>query len=362
MNRRFLLILLFALTLSKFSYAQLKTDWHNPQNNQYCIQNQGWNEDGINFKRFPLRAKSTIRSAVWNLSCQSAGLSIRFKSNSQNIKVRYQVTGGHSMPHMPATGVSGIDLYTIRNNEYLVCYGNYSFSDTIKFNYTIDKENLVNQYKEYELFLPLYNGVNWLEVGVDSNTEFEFIPAKQESGIVVYGTSIAQGACASRPGMAWSNILERKLNMPVINLGFSGNGKLESEVIDLIAELKARVYIIDCMANLNDIKADSIKVLVENAVKKIRENNKTPILLVEHAGYSNSFTNKEKYDSYKEANKGLKIAYQSLLKDKIKKIYYLSEKELNFDPDSWVDYVHPSDYGMVQQVESIIKKTKKILK
>lgn len=45
--------------------------------------------------------------------------------------------------------------------------------------------------------------------------------------IVLYGTSIAQGACASRPGMAWGNIVSRSLEIPLINLGFSGNGKLE---------------------------------------------------------------------------------------------------------------------------------------
>ena len=65
---------------------------------------------------------------------------------------------------------------------------------------------------------------------------FSFRPAVQESPIVLYGTSIAQGACASRPAMAWANIVGRKLEHLLINLGFSGNGKLECEIIELICE------------------------------------------------------------------------------------------------------------------------------
>ena len=68
--------------------------------------------------------------------------------------------------------------------------------------------------------------------------------------IVVYGTSIAQGGCASRPGLAWTNILGRKLDRPVINLAFSGNGKLEKELIELLSEIDASLYVLDCLPNL----------------------------------------------------------------------------------------------------------------
>lgn len=62
---------------------------------------------------------------------------------------------------------------------------------------------------EYEVYLPLYNDVKWLEVGVQEGYKLEFLPASQEKPIVLYGTSIAQGACASRPGMAFGNVIGR---------------------------------------------------------------------------------------------------------------------------------------------------------
>ncbi|MGM9802930.1 MAG: SGNH/GDSL hydrolase family protein [Muribaculaceae bacterium] len=351
---------LFYILLSSFGIsAQVR--WYSPINTEgfSCIHNQGWNEDGGNYKRFPNRAKEQVRLSVWNLSCESAGLAIRFVTNSHQIKIRYQVTGSYSMPHMPSTGVSGVDLYVWEGETPYVCYTNYQFADTIRFNYIVDRERKgIKENKLYELFLPLYNGVKWLEIGVDENDEFSFVPVKNTKPIVVYGTSITQGACASRPGMAWTNILSRKTRGPVVNLGFSGNGKLEKEVISLMTELDAKVYVIDCMANLYDRSEQEICCLVEDAVKLIRSKRDTPILLIEHVGYSNSNTNKKWNDAYVNTNKSLKMAYNNLLDEHIEGLYYLSKEEL--DPDSWVDYVHLSDYGMIQHSNAICAKLKKI--
>lgn len=89
-----------------------------------------------------------------------------------------------------------------------------------------------------------------MQVGVPGNALFNPMAIREEKPIVVYGTSIAQGGCASRPGMAWPALVGRKLDRPLINLGFSGNGRLEKEVIDLIAEIDAKVYVLDCLPNL----------------------------------------------------------------------------------------------------------------
>ena len=298
---------------------QAQTKWFNPLEDEHAhyIQNQAWDEDGGNYNRLPARAKGKVRDAVWNLSRESAGLSIRFLTDSKKIQVRYQVTGGYSMPHMPATGVSGVDLYAKVGGKSLVCYGSYSFADTIRYNYTIDKDISSDAKKEYELYLPLYNGVKWLEIGVEEGKELAFIPARKDRCVLVYGTSIAQGACASRPGMAWTNW----------------------------------AYVIDCMANLQDRPAEEVKTLAIKAVKQIREKTDAPILLVEHAGYSNAPTNQQMDNSYKTPNKGLRAAYNELKQQHTENLYYLSNEEIGFHPDSWVDYVHPSDYGMVQQAE-----------
>lgn len=329
--------------------------WYNPLDCHEIrtVHNQGWNEDGGNYRRFPLRARSLVREKLWNLSCESAGLALRFVTDADEVYVRYHVSGELSMPHMPATGVSGIDLYRICDDgTFDFCFGDYEFGDTVRYSYRIDirKESKCG----YLLYLPLYNQVEWLEVGVPEGHVFQFIPADMVRPVVVYGTSIAQGACASRPGMAWCNILGRVLGRPVVNLGFSGNGKLENAVIDLMNELDAEVYVLDCIPNLTELPEGELIELLKNAVMRIRSSHpETPVLLVEQAGYSNWKTSCDYAYRLLRANGALKQAFLELAADGVRNIYRLSDEDLGFDADSWVDYVHPSDLGMMRQAEAV---------
>lgn len=106
--KRLLTIAIMLLTTTMLSFGQMV--WHNPilSNQTSYIHGQGWNEDGGNYHRFPNRAQDRVRAKVWELACQSAGLSIRFKTDAKDISIRYQVTQPLNMPHMPSTGVSGV--------------------------------------------------------------------------------------------------------------------------------------------------------------------------------------------------------------------------------------------------------------
>lgn len=346
---------------------QAQYKWENPLNqNISVVRGRAWQSELKNtYVRLPERAKANVRKAVWDLSQQSAGLSIAFRSNAPEIKVRYIITGGHSMPHMPSTGVSGVDMYaTDANGMSRWCRGNYAFRDTVSYTYS-GLTYFTNPGKEYEyeLFLPLYNQVSWMEIGVPQDASLRFLPVSEEKPLVIYGTSIAQGACASRPGMAWGNIVNRALGHPVVNLGFSGNGKLEPELFDLLSEIDAQLYIIDCMPNLPGKEAS--KVIYDRTlagVKNLRKKSLAPILLVEHSGYTNEYSNKEAEESYRVANKELRRAYEDLKAQGIEELFYLTKEEIGLSMDAMVEGVHPSDLGMQQYADSYIKKIKSILR
>ena len=356
--KRLLTIAIMLLTTTMLSFGQMV--WHNPiQSRQTSyIHGQGWNEDGGNYHRFPNRAQDKVRAKVWELACQSAGLSIRFKTNAKDIRIRYQVTQPLNMPHMPSTGVSGVDLYRYEDQGF--CFGSYTFGDTITYDYRIDQEIKGKKEVEYILYLPLYNEVSQLEIGVPTNTSFSFVPTTGESPIILYGTSIAQGACASRPGMAWGNIVSRTLNWPLINLGFSGNGKLEEEIISLICEQRPSIVILDCMPNMGAIASSEIIKRIKGAVHRISKLPNVSILLVEHAGNSNAKTYQEQENNSTRCNQAQQEAYSQLQREGIKNLFYLSKEELNLAIDSWVDYVHPSDYGMMQYAYAMITKIRDI--
>ena len=110
--------------------------------------------------------------------------------------------------------------------------GRFNFKNTVTYTFSGlqgNDQHVAN--REYTLYFPLYNSVSWMEISVPEKSELAALPVRNDKPIVIYGTSIAQGGCATRPGLAWTNILDRKIDHPVLNLGFSGNGRLEPEVL-----------------------------------------------------------------------------------------------------------------------------------
>lgn len=359
-------LLLFFLFGSIITYTSAQIKWYNPLEASFPVVRGRWWQEELkdNYQRLPERIKEKVSKNVSSLSTQSAGLSVVFRSNSPEIRVRYTVGGGYSMAHMPATGVTGVDLYsTDANGELRWCAAQYAFGDTITYTYrnlTVKAADKKWGY-EYQLYLPPYNSVKWMEIGVPDSSSFQFLPVSLERPLVVYGTSIAQGACASRPGMMWSNIIERETEHPVINLGFSGNGRLETPVFQALTEIDAKLYIIDCMPNLTGKDTALIYKRTIEGVQTLRTKSEAPILLVEHCGYMNDGTSEERGNAWKSANRQLKRAYLELEKQGVKDIYYLTKEEIGFTSDSQVEGVHSNDLGMRQYADAYIHKIDSIL-
>lgn len=348
---------------------QAQTKWYDPLDGDTpYIQGRAWNKEiGKSFHRFPQRAQPVLRKPVWDLSTNTAGLYIEFYTNAPSIKVRYLCSGGRTLPNLTTIAVSGLDLYTTDCDgvtNWCACPARYYFgsepTDTISYRYLdLAYHNRHNQGNKYRLFLPLYNSVTAMKIGVPEGSFFQFAPASVERPILVYGTSIAQGASASRPGMAWSNILQRRLDAPVINLGFSGNALMDAAVYDLISEVDAKMFILDCMPNMYRIH-DSIVNRTIAGVQKIRAKSKAPILLVENDGYMYGKTNAPIENECNVTNAQLRKAYEQLIADGVKDLYYLSKEEIGMTPDSQVDGWHASDIGMELYADAYMKKIKEI--
>ncbi|MCL6265557.1 SGNH/GDSL hydrolase family protein [Flagellimonas myxillae] len=363
-------ILLLAFIASLFQVsAQEKANlrWWNPAENEFpVISGQAWPEEvKSQYHRLPARAEKNVRPPVWGLSKQAAGLSIRFWSNAPSIQVKYTLKGGISMPHMPATGVSGLDLYgKTEHGDWLRFWGFYALDKESTYTFTIESNSKTyNKYgREYQLFLPLYNEIENLEIGIAETSFLKPLPQRKEKPIVAYGTSICQGACASRPGMAWTNILERRLDRSIINLGFSGNGRLEPALIDLMSEIDAKLYILDCLPNLSPTRHNTY-LLTWNAVKKLREKRpNTPIILTAHVGYADDFTNEENKKRYEPLNQELTKIYDQLIADGYEDIYLLTKDAIQLGFDSFVDIIHPNDFGMIQYTDAYEKLIREVLK
>ena len=370
-------LLVWLFTLPAFAQTPAQTPavanyvWWNPaQSDQPVIEGQGWTGKALQrpYDRLPAVAEKTVRPAVWNLSRQAAGLMIRFRASTDQLTVRYVVGGPQALPHMPATGVSGVDLYAGNTDgEWLWCNGKYRFGDTIQYSFTGMQANDTYHQKgrEYRLYLPLFNTVTWLEIGVPLGVTLTPLPVRADKPIVVYGTSIAHGATASRPGMAWTAILSRKLDRPLINVGFSGNGRLEKEVVELLPDIDAKLYVLDCLPNLVStvgIAPDEIRSRIKEAVRTLKQKRPaTPVLLVEHAGYADGGINPARRQMYSEVNALMRETFTQLKEEGIRDVYLLSKSAINLNADAMVDGTHPTDFGMYQYAEAYERIIRTIL-
>jgi lysophospholipase L1-like esterase len=203
-----------------------------------------------------------------------------------------------------------------------------------------------------------------LSIGVNEKDSFAFAAKRKEQPIVAYGTSILQGGVTSRPGLAWTNILERNLDRTVINLGFSGNGRYEAPVFDLMAKVDAKMYILDCMPNLSKgYSEEEIKNRLVYGMKKLRERNKNvPVLFVEHAdGNPSLFMDTARVNEYHRSSEMIAKIFEDFKSSGIKNIYLLTEKEIGLTINSTVDGAHPNDIGMMQYAIAYEKKIREIL-
>lgn len=328
--------------------AAANLDWHDVT--KWGVEGRGWGDQERTrwFDRFPAKAEGKVPPAVWSLSRDSAGMMVRFKTDAASIHARYKLAKSNiALPHMPATGVSGVDLYA-RDDS-----GKWKWVQVTKpAAQTVEQmiiSGLAPGMREYAAYLPLYNGIESLDIGVPKGAKFEGL-APRAKPIVFYGTSITHGASASRPGMVHTAILGRRLDMPVINCGFSGNGKMDVSVGDLLAEIDAAVYVIDCLPNMQPVMVAERTVPLVKQLRAARPD--TPIVLVEDRRFSNNWITPDKFKFHTDNHAALKKAFDELKAAGVQKLYYIPGDHLyGDDTEGATDASHANDLGFMRQAD-----------
>jgi hypothetical protein len=365
MSRHTLFIFFAGLVSFHVSWSQTQSSpsykWWDPAANPFAvIEGQGWHQHLASpYDRFPQRAEKDLRQPVWYLSEESAGLVIRFRTNASDLMIRYAVERRLDMPHMPSTGVSGLDLYALgTDGHWEWSGGKYHFGDTITYHYS----SLKPGQREYDLYLPLYNKVKWMEIGVPEHAHLEPLRLKAQKPVVIYGTSITQGGVASRPGMAWPAIIGRRIHTPVVNLGFSGNGKLEEPVVELLGELDARLYIIDGLGNMVGFAADTIANRLIKAVRILRTKRPgVPIIIADDPHPAIRSLDLRVDSLYRRIDDITEATFKKLRASGIRSVYLLTSADIGLNSESTVEGLHPNDYGMILYADAYEKIIRRIL-
>jgi lysophospholipase L1-like esterase len=288
---------------------------------------------------------------------------VRFRSDAEAIGARWTLTTPNlAMPNMAAIGVSGLDLY-VRDERGAWRWLGVG-QPKAQTNTAVLISGLPRGDREYLLYLPLYNGASAVELGVASNFTVRAAGAwgpGTRKPIVFYGTSITQGASASRPGMCHVAMLGRKFNWPTINLGFSGQGRMEPELAEFVAELDPAVFVLDCLPNMD---AAGVRERVVPFVKRLRQAHpRTPIVLVEDRVYANAFLTPKRAAGHRANHEALRAANQQLQRDGIRNLHYVKGDDLlGDDSEGTVDGSHPNELGFARQAEAFAKVLKPLLK
>lgn len=310
------------------------------------LEGAGWTRTEHPYDRLPADARASVRPEVWKLAQDSAGLCYRFVTDATALRARWKLrrTDRLALSHMAATGVSGLDLYVRDAGEWH--WLAVARPDKPDENERLLVHDLSPKKREYLLYLPLYNGIESIELGLPEGAALEKAPDRYRSvrPLVFYGTSILQGGCASRPGMAYPAILGRALDRPSINLGFSGNGKSEPEMAELLAQLDPAAYVLDSLPNLTpELAAER----VEPFIRRLREAHPaTPIVLVENVNYADTGFVEARRIRVADSNTQLRNLYEKLKEAGDAHLHYVaSSLLLGGDGEDTVDGTHPTDLG-----------------
>ena len=324
------------------------------------IEGRAFDDVAFYYDRLPAGVTTNVNRGVRFMTHHTSGMLFRFATDSKRLDFKWvPFCSDLSMPHMPSTGMSGIDVYRWDAKKDRWMYVKTGIvkdmkGGTLSIPWNPGTPCLVN--------LPLYNGIRSFSLGIETNSTVKALPPRP-SGInkpvVFYGTSITQGGCCTRPGLAFVNRVGRDLDVPVVGLGFSGSGVMELEMSDHIARIDASCYVLDCLWNMSLSVAQrpgrSVEGNYERFIRNLRSKRPgVPIVMAEQCDvYMKGPCDKDRF---------IRRLYDKLVAEGWKNLIYLPKDEMyTGDLEGTVDGCHPNDIGMESMSKAFGKAVRQAL-
>ena len=322
--------------------------WYDAE--KLTLAGKGWPDESRRYERFPIRAEGKLPERPWRQSLACAGLSLRFESDAPFFFLRWIDYDG--VPNVSQLSINSPSLYVKHQ-------GRWQWLGIAKQIDDSPVHKLINGaiapvWRDYILYLPLLRGMKKLWIAIPVSSAIKPSPLSIEKPVVFYGTSITHGGNASRPGTNHVALLERHFDYPFITLGVSGSAKMEPEVIDLINELDAHLFVIDCLPNM--VAAD-VRANFASAIRKLRAGHPAaPIVIVESVIYQDAFLIGERYDRYTASNAAQRDEFVKLAASGVAGLHYIQARELFTDVnEATFDGTHPNDLGFRLMADAFIK-------
>lgn len=351
------LFLLSTIALPLFAQEKTKTIFRDAK--EFTLIGKGQNSSPY-YHRIDTSMYSELPKGVKRLLTNSSGLAVLFKTNSRKIEAKWTLSSYNVGDNMTPIVRSGLDLYIKKDGKWI--YAGVGRPKAKNSSYTI-VENMSDSEKECMLYLPLYNSIEDLEIGVDDNTSTHItsIPSPFAKKVVIYGSSITQGASASRAGMSYTSRIGRALNWEIINLGISGGGKMEKDAAHFTAAIDGDMYVLDCAANPSPQEITERTNYMVKHIRSLHPNK--PIVMIQSVVRESGNFDPTKEKMVGEQNSNFETEYKRLIKEEVKDLYLIYGKDLlGHDHEGTTDGSHPNDLGFTRMIDIIQPQLAKIMK
>ena len=308
--------------------------------------------DTIRYKGFTKRENQQVRC--------SAGLAVLFKTNSSTISVKadYAYMNDHNSTMGVAT--RGFDLYIKKDGKWLYAYSRCNSIDNArKGKELIMLKDMDDSMKECMLYLPIYSELNSVKIGVEEGAVIESLESPFRHRIGIFGSSFTHGISTSRPGMSYPSQLMRNTGLQILNLGCSGNCKMQPYFGEVLCDAEVDAFIFDAFSNPD---AQMIEERIVPFIEQVQAAHPGIPLIFQQTIYIEG----RNFSKSRDADWGAKqVAGARVMKEVMKKydhVYFIQTNATSPDHETSVDGTHPNDYGYTLWARSIEKPLLKILK
>ena len=308
------------------------------------------------FKRMPTEVAEKLSEHVMNLYLRTSGGRVRFMTDSPYVAISAKIPAVYRGSHFSLTGSASFDMYVKQysaekyNNTFVPPYGMADGYESV-FQFK------TKEMREITINFPLYSSLSELYVGLQNDAALkEASPYAYDKPIVFYGSSITQGACASRAGNAYPAMVCRRFNCDHINLGFSGNAKGEPEIAEYIASLDMKAFVYDYDHNAPNV--EHLKSTHKRMFDIIRKAHpELPIIMMTSVSLPRA------HDDRDARIKVIYDTYKSALDAGDKNVYFINGAELFADIEdiATVEGTHPNDIGFLYMSRAVGDVLEKIL-
>lgn len=289
---------------------------------------------------------------------QSAGIAIAFRTNSSAIAVKARY--GDIREYNNTNGISarGFDLYVKKDGKWIYAASKVNRSDNLEAPLVMIR-NMNDEYKDCLLYLPLYCELEKVEIGILENTDIEAIANPFKHRVGVFGSSFSHGSSTSRSGMSWPSQFSRATGIQMLNLGASGDCKLQPYFADVLCAAGVDALVFDSFSNPTP---SMIRERLFPFIEKIRQAHPSIPLIFQQTIYREGRNFNSELDAHETYKMQVADSLMAIACTRYKDVYYIRPNATSAEHDTSIDGTHPGNEGYKLWMESIMEPLQDILK